>query len=93
MLIRPTLLLERDSSARGLADGRPRSGAGLLRPQEISREEFVQLASELGVAMTPEETNDALRSMDKDGDGEISKREFAKWWKVIDGSRTSVPPC
>eukprot|EP01047_Picozoa_sp_COSAG01_P102373 COSAG01_NODE_31973_length_588_cov_1.161554_2_plen_49_part_00 len=33
----------------------------------------------------------ALRSMDKDGDGEISKREFAKWWKVIDGSRASVP--
>jgi len=50
-------------------------GSGCLDPVEVS-----QAAVELGFPLDETQIKEAFAAMDTDGDGTISREEFANWW-------------
>ena len=44
-------------------------------------EEIAYVCKQLGKRLSPHKLSDAMDSMDKDGSGEVSLKEFERWWR------------
>ena len=51
-------------------------GAGYLDIEEIAH-----VCKELGKNLSAQKLTDAMDAMDKDGSGEVSLKEFERWWR------------
>ena len=67
-------------SIRAAFDSVDTDGSGV-----IDGTEFTALCMKLDATMTEDEVDDALETLDEDGDGEISFKEFSSWWQEEKG--------
>jgi Ca2+-binding EF-hand superfamily protein len=58
-------------------------GSGALDRMEVEQAAGM-LGSALGSVMTKQETEQAFREMDPDGDGQVTLEEFEAWWRGIE---------
>jgi Ca2+-binding EF-hand superfamily protein len=57
-------------------------GAGYLDMEEVAH-----VCRELGKNLSATKLTDAMDAMDKDGSGEVSLKEFERWWRQELGAR------
>jgi len=50
----------------------------------INKDEFRAMCFNLGYALSPDETDLAVKVLDSDGSGQIEKKEFTAWWAKSD---------
>lgn len=56
----------------------------------ITKEEFRDILTRLGAAMDDEHFDRLMTVLDRDGDGEVNKEEFIKWYKFF-SSKEQIP--
>jgi hypothetical protein len=54
---------------------------------KLNAEEISKLASSLGKTLTTSELNEAIKTIDKDGDREVTYEEFRDWWLATTAQR------